>query len=89
MQLQSHHISSHGSQAKSPVTGKDGVSQLCLKKGDKENCGSYQPVSLTSVPGKIMVQILLADTSKHTEDREVVKDGQHKLELLHGQIVPD
>lgn len=71
------------------MTGEDGVSQLFLKKGGKENCGSYQPVSLTSVPGKIMVQILLADTSKHTEDREVVQDSQHKLQLLQGQTVPD
>lgn len=59
-----------------------------FKKGD-EDCRSYQPVSLTSVPGKIMVQIILEDTSKLVEDREVVKDSQYKLQLRQGQTVPD
>lgn len=53
------------------MTGENGVSHLFLKRGDKENCGSYQPVSLTSVPGKITVQSLLEDTSEHMQDREV------------------
>lgn len=84
----SSYLKSHSSQAKSPVTGKNGVSHLFLKKGD-EDCRSYQPVSLTSVPGKIMVQIIPKDTSKHMEDGEVVKDSQHELQLLQGQTVPD
>lgn len=46
---------------------------------------SYHPVSLTSVPGKIMVQIILEDTSKHTEEAEVLKTAQHKLQLLQGK----
>ncbi|KFV82583.1 hypothetical protein N308_13438, partial [Struthio camelus australis] len=43
-----------------------------FKKGKKEDPGNYRPVRLTSIPGKVMEQLLLKVITKHLEDKKVV-----------------
>ncbi|GAB0188181.1 mitochondrial enolase superfamily member 1 [Grus japonensis] len=48
-----------------------------FKKGKKEDPGNYKPGSLTSVPGKVMEQLILGVISKHVEEKKVIRSGQH------------
>ncbi|KAK4830017.1 hypothetical protein QYF61_008280 [Mycteria americana] len=48
-----------------------------FKKGGKEDPGNYRPVSLTSVPGKLMEQIILSAITWHVENNQGIKPSQH------------
>lgn len=41
-----------------------------FKKGKEKDPGNYRPVRLTSVPAKMMEQIILENISKHTKDKQ-------------------
>ncbi|KGL72272.1 hypothetical protein N309_12600, partial [Tinamus guttatus] len=43
-----------------------------FKKGKKEDPGNSTPVSLTSVPGKVMEWLILTIVSRHVEDKKVL-----------------
>jgi len=47
------------------------------KKGWKENRGNYRPVSLTSVPGKIMEQFILSALNGHVKDNQGIRPSRH------------
>ncbi|PKU34200.1 hypothetical protein llap_15501 [Limosa lapponica baueri] len=46
------------------------------KKGRKEDPGNYRPVSLTSVPGKIMERIILSELSQQVQDSQGIRASQ-------------
>ncbi|CAM4705595.1 unnamed protein product [Caretta caretta] len=48
-----------------------------FKKGKEEDPGNYRPVSLTSVPGKIMEQVFKESVLKHLDERKVIRNSQH------------
>ena len=68
-----------------PADWKKGDTVSLFRKGRKEDPGNYWPVSLTSVPEKIMEQILLEDMLRHMEAREVIWEPAW---LYQGQILP-
>ena len=47
------------------------------KKDWEEDPGNYKPVSLPSVPGKIMELIILRAITQHTQDNQGIRPSQH------------
>ena len=48
-----------------------------FKMSKKEDPGNYRPVSLMSIPGKVMEQLILGVISKQVEEKEVMRGIQH------------
>ena len=46
------------------------------KKGSKEDLGNYRPVSLTSVPGKVMEQIILGEITWHVHGIQGIRPSK-------------
>ncbi|TRZ09279.1 hypothetical protein HGM15179_017832 [Zosterops borbonicus] len=47
------------------------------KKGGKKDPSNYRPVSLTSVPGKVMEQFILSVIMQHLQDGQGLRPSQH------------
>ncbi|NXM00374.1 LIN1 transcriptase, partial [Tyrannus savana] len=47
------------------------------KKGCKADPGNYRPVSLTSVPGRVMEQIILCAITQQLQDGQGIRPSQH------------
>jgi len=52
------------------------VTHIC-KKGWKEDPGNYRPVSLTSVPGKIMERFILSALTRHVKHNHGIRPSQY------------
>ena len=50
-----------------------------FKKSKKEDPGNYRPVSLTSVHGKVMQQLILAVISKQVDGMKVIRSSPHEF----------
>lgn len=50
-----------------------------FRKGKKEDQGNYRPISLTSIPGKVVEKLILNVISKHMEEKNVTGSSQHGL----------
>ena len=55
-----------------PTDWKRGNTMDTFKKGKNEDLGNYRPVSLTSLPGKILLETML----RHIENKEMTGDSQ-------------
>lgn len=48
-----------------------------FKKGSKKEPSNYRPVSLTSIPGKIMERLLKENMMEHLSSNRLIKKSQH------------
>ena len=48
-----------------------------FKKGSKDDPGNYRPISLTSVPGKMLESIIADDMMSHLEHNKLILDSHH------------
>lgn len=46
-----------------------------FKKGKNEDLGNYAPVSLTSVPGKVVKELVLDVSSKQLEEKKFIRSS--------------
>ncbi|RMC11207.1 hypothetical protein DUI87_12122 [Hirundo rustica rustica] len=82
MSLRSHSPSSTispGSLVRFRMTGNWPVLTPIHKKDGREDPGNYRPVSLNSVPGKIMEQFILSVITQNLQDGQGLRPSQHRF----------
>jgi len=58
-------------------TGEKPMSLQSSKRARRRTQESYRPVSLTSIPGKVMERLILDVISKQVEEKKVLRSSQH------------
>ncbi|GAB0195095.1 mitochondrial enolase superfamily member 1 [Grus japonensis] len=72
-----HHLSTVLVNREVPDTWRLPNVMPIYKKDLKEDPGNYRSVSLTSVPGKVMEQIILGALTKRVQDNQGIRPSQH------------
>ena len=57
-------------------SGKLHVFDVLTKKGNTLECGNYRPVSLLSIPGKLLESIICKQIDYHLNDNNLISNGQ-------------
>lgn len=63
--------------SKIPEIWKEGYITAIFKSGPKTKAENYRPISLTSVPGKLLERLIRDEIVKHMEDNSLLSDAQH------------
>lgn len=58
---------------------KEDVTFIFKKGKEEKDLGNYRLVSLHSVPGKVMEQVLLKAISKHMKNTEGIRSSQYRF----------
>jgi len=66
-----------GGQERCPSTWRKASVISVFKKDRKEDPGNYRLVSLTSIPGKVMEQLILEVNFKQVEENKDIRSSQH------------
>ena len=60
-----------------PAEWKKAKISPVLKKGDKGKAENYRPISLTSIPCKLLEHIICSSIMNHLERFKILNDAQH------------
>lgn len=55
------------------------VSVIPVYKAMKDDPGNYRPLSLTSVPEKVLGKTILGAAERHLKDNAVIRHSQHRV----------
>jgi hypothetical protein len=64
-------------QAKVPADWKKATVTPIYKKGQKSDPANYRPVSLTSIPCKVMETVIKEKIMAHLQEEKLIKPSQH------------